>query len=165
MFQLPCWQNGGRAHKHRWGQVRNTNSGAVETWLETHKKAKFQGKYSSKPNKNTKGIDWYPCFQVQMRHVGKGKGERRPSHLSLDQVSSWHWWTFLVDVNFLDILNPASPLLVSGDASCNGLFSTREGRALVLFEGLDVFIMLIFAMCYFAFLQHHQRNSRVAWFA
>ena len=96
MFQLPCWQNGGRAHKHRWGQVRNTNSGAVETWLETHKKAKFQGKYRSKSNKNTKGIDWYPCFQVQMRHVGEGKGERRPSHLSLDQVSSWLWWSFLV---------------------------------------------------------------------
>ena len=27
-------------------------------------------------------------------------------------------------------------LSISGDASCNGLFSTREGRALVLYQGL-----------------------------
>ena len=69
----------GQEYKFRcsWNVIRNTQKEA-------------------RPIKKQKGIDWYPCFQVQMRHVGEGKGERRSSHLSLDQVSSWLWWTFLV---------------------------------------------------------------------
>jgi hypothetical protein len=62
-------------------------------------------------------------------------GKMENSHITVDEDKyRCIMWEKVVEEGETKIY-----LSISGDASCNGLFSTREGRALVIYPGLSLY--------------------------